>query len=159
MKQEHNVAKEEFWFQRAWPEITQSWRKATLPWWGSFAPSNQTLISTVSRSVPQLQQHQIQTPCTGRGSNPYFCSDQATAIRILTHCTIVGIPKLYIYDGGFFCCSFVFLLFRVTSSPYGNSQARGRIGATAASVHHSHSNARSEPPLWPTPQLTAVSDP
>ena len=37
---------------------------------------------------------------------------------------------------------------------YGSSQARGRIGSTAASPHHSHSNARSE--SHPTPQLTAT---
>ena len=42
---------------------------------------------------------------------------------------------------------------------YGGSQARGRIGARAASLHHSHSNARSEPRLWPTPQLTETPDP
>ena len=30
---------------------------------------------------------------------------------------------------------------------------RGWIGAAAASLHHSHSNARSEPSLPPTPQL------
>ena len=28
---------------------------------------------------------------------------------------------------------------------YGSSQARGRFGAAAASQHHSHGNARSEP--------------
>ena len=28
-----------------------------------------------------------------------------------------------------------------------------RIGAVAASLHHSHCNTRSEPRLWPTPQL------
>ena len=31
--------------------------------------------------------------------------------------------------------------------------------ATAASLHHSHSNARSEPRLRPTPQLMATPDP
>ena len=31
------------------------------------------------------------------------------------------------------------LLFRVASVAYGGSQARGRFGATAASLHHSHS--------------------
>ena len=41
---------------------------------------------------------------------------------------------------------------------YGGSQARGQIGATAASLHHSHSNARSEPRLWTTTQLTETSD-
>ena len=33
------------------------------------------------------------------------------------------------------------------SEAYGVSQARGRIGATAAGPHHSHSNAGSEPCL------------
>ena len=42
---------------------------------------------------------------------------------------------------------------------YGSSLARGRIGATAASLHHSHSNTGSEPCLQPTPQLTATLDP
>ena len=39
---------------------------------------------------------------------------------------------------------------------YGSSQARGRIGAVAASLCQSHSNAGSEPRLQPTPQLTAM---
>ena len=34
-------------------------------------------------------------------------------------------------------------LFRATPVVYGSSQARGWIGAAAASLHHSHSNARS----------------
>ena len=54
---------------------------------------------------------------------------------------------------------FFFCLFRATSAAYGGSQARGIIGATAAGLHHSHSNARSEPHLQPTPQLMAMPDP
>ena len=46
-------------------------------------------------------------------------------------------------------------LFRATSEAHGGSQARGSIGATAASLHHSHSNARSKLCLQPAPQLTA----
>ena len=49
------------------------------------------------------------------------------------------------YVGNFF-----FLLFRATSSAYGVSQARGLIGATAAGLHHSHSNTGPEPRLRPT---------
>ena len=41
---------------------------------------------------------------------------------------------------------------------YGGSQARGLIGAVASGLHHSHSNAGSEPHLQPTPQLTAMLD-
>ena len=37
--------------------------------------------------------------------------------------------------------------FRVAPVSYGGSQARGPIGAVAAGLHHSHSNARSEPSL------------
>ena len=51
---------------------------------------------------------------------------------------------------------FVFAFSRATPEAYGDSQARGRIGAVAASLHHSHSNARSEPHLRLTPQLTAM---
>ena len=42
---------------------------------------------------------------------------------------------------------------------YGGSQARGRIGAVAAGLHHSHSNAESKLHLQPIPQLTAMPDP
>ena len=56
-----------------------------------------------------------------------------------------------------FC--FVFCLFRAAPVAYGGSQARGPIRATAASLHHSHNNARSEPHLLPTTQLMAMSDP
>ena len=42
---------------------------------------------------------------------------------------------------------------------YGGSQAKGQIGAVAAGLHHSHSNAASEPCLRPTTQLTATPDP
>ena len=37
-------------------------------------------------------------------------------------------------------------------------QDRGGIRAAAAGLHHSHSNARSEPSLQPTPQLMAMLD-
>ena len=49
--------------------------------------------------------------------------------------------------------------FRATPVAYGISQARGQIRATAAGLHHIHSNVGSEPCLQPTPQLTATSDP
>ena len=52
-----------------------------------------------------------------------------------------------------------FFLFRAAPTPYGSYQARGWIGATAADLHHSHSNMGSEPHLQPTPQVTATPDP
>ena len=48
-------------------------------------------------------------------------------------------------------------LFRAAPEAQGDSQASGQIGA--ASLHHSHSNAGSEPSMRATPQLTAMLDP
>ena len=50
----------------------------------------------------------------------------------------------------------VFKSFLAVLVAYGCSQVRGQIGAAAASLHHSHSNAGSELHLWPTPQLIAT---
>ena len=57
----------------------------------------------------------------------------------------------------FFVC--VFCLFRATPAADGGSQARGQIRATAANLHHSHSNLGSEPHLRLTPPLMATPDP
>ena len=54
---------------------------------------------------------------------------------------------------------FFFSFFRVAPKACRSSQARGQIGATAAGLCHSHSNARSELYLWPAPQLMAVPNP
>ena len=48
----------------------------------------------------------------------------------------------------FFC---LFALSWAAPAAYGGSQTRGLIGAAAASLHHSHSNTRSELHLQPTP--------
>ena len=58
-----------------------------------------------------------------------------------------------------FAYLFIYCLFRAAPTACGSSQARGRIGATATGLHHSHSNAASELHLRPTPQLTATPDP
>ena len=42
---------------------------------------------------------------------------------------------------------------------YDSSQAKGWIGAAVAGLHHSHSNTRPEPHLWPIPQLVATPYP
>ena len=49
--------------------------------------------------------------------------------------------------------NFIYLfiyLFRAAPEAYGSSQARGVIRVTAAGLHHSHSNTKSELRLWPT---------
>ena len=50
-------------------------------------------------------------------------------------------------------------LFRATLVAFGGSQAKGRIRAVAAGLRQSHSNAKFDPCLRPTPQLTATPDP
>ena len=60
-----------------------------------------------------------------------------------------------------FVCLFVCLLAfsRDTPVAHGGSQARGLIGAAAASIRQSLSNVGSKPCLKPTPQLRAMPDP
>ena len=53
---------------------------------------------------------------------------------------------------------FFFGLFKAEPAAYGGSQAKGRIGAVATSLRHSHSNTKSQPHLQPTPQLRATQD-
>ena len=62
----------------------------------------------------------------------------------------------------YFIFIFYFCLFAISwaaPAAYRGSQARGRIGAIAASLHQSHSITGSQPRLQPTPQLTATLDP
>ena len=54
---------------------------------------------------------------------------------------------------------FFFVFSRAAPAACGGSQARGLIGAVAASLYQSHGNTRSEPRLQPTPQLAATPDP
>ena len=53
----------------------------------------------------------------------------------------------------------LFCLFRAMLLACESFQARGQIGAAAATLHHSHSNLGSELHLLPTPELTATPDP
>ena len=56
-----------------------------------------------------------------------------------------------------FVCLFIHLsVFRATPEAYIGSQARGRIGAVAAGLHHSHNKVGSEPRLQTSPQLMAT---
>ena len=68
-------------------------------------------------------------------------------------------PSLAHIPQYFFFLPFFFWLFRAAPSTHGSSQARGQIGAIAAGLHHSHSNARSEARLRSSWQPTATPDP
>ena len=48
---------------------------------------------------------------------------------------------------------FFFILFRAAPIAYGSSQARGQMGAAAASLCYSHSDTRSKWQLWPSLQV------
>ena len=55
---------------------------------------------------------------------------------------------------------FIYFVFsRAAPMACGGSQATGLIRAVAAGLHHSRSNAGSEPHPQPTPQLTATPEP
>ena len=60
-------------------------------------------------------------------------------------------PNFYYY--------YFLIILRATPMAYRGSQARGQITAVATGLHHSHSNARSEPYLLSTPQLMATPGP
>ena len=57
------------------------------------------------------------------------------------------------------CVCVCVCLFRAEPTAYEGFQARGRIEAVAASLHHSHSNSGSKLHMRPTPQLKATLDP
>ena len=58
------------------------------------------------------------------------------------------------------CILFLFFsVFKASTKAYGSSQAKGRMGAAAAGLHHSHISARSEPHFWPVLQLVATLNP
>ena len=63
---------------------------------------------------------------------------------------------LFFFSFFFFFCFFAISWAALTA--YGGSQDRGQIGAVAAGLGQSHSNAGSELRLQPTPQFTATPD-
>ena len=56
-------------------------------------------------------------------------------------------------------CLVLFCFFRPTPTAYGNSHARGQIGAIAAGLHHDYSNVGSEAGVQPIPQVMTMQDP
>ena len=66
-----------------------------------------------------------------------------------------GVSERIIYC----CASSSFFVFYGPHPRRGRFWARGLIGTTAVSLHHSHSNVGSKPSLRPTLQITAMPDP
>ena len=78
--------------------------------------------------------------------NPYDCvqvKDWAWCLSILNSFQIFLLIALFY----FIIYLFVFCVFTATPMAYGGSQTRGRIGDIAADLHHSLSNAGTEPHL------------
>ena len=73
-----------------------------------------------------------------------------------SHFSFFLIISLYIF---IYLFIYLFVFFRAAIAAYGGSQARDPVGATAAGLLQSRSNARSELRLRPTLQLTATPDP
>ena len=78
-------------------------------------------------------------------------------MTLVTIIVLANILAAY-YETDIFLSIF-FFLFRATPTVYGGSQARGRIGAAAAGLCHSHSNLELKLHLQPIPQLTAMPEP
>ena len=83
-------------------------------------------------------------------------------LEINTH-TYIIIYTLYIY---IYVCVYIYIYIYIyivflglRHNMYGGSQARDHIRATAAGLHHHHSNAGSEPCLQPTPLSLLTSLP
>ena len=85
-----------------------------------------------------------------------MCISLIVVILSQYKCVSHQVVHLQIYQ---ILCYFILLLFRAAPAAYGGSQARGQIGAIAASLHHSHSNAESKARLRPTSQPMTMPDP
>ena len=70
-----------------------------------------------------------------------------------------SVVLFFIFQGLTFLSFFVCVISWAAPTAYGGSQARGRIGAVAAGLHHSHSNVGSELRLQPTSRLKATPGP
>jgi len=86
------------------------------------------------------------------GIEPASLQISCWVLNLLSHNRNSNLPNFSLFF-------FFFWPVRATPATYGGSQARGRIGAVAASLRQSHSNAGSEPHLRHTPQLMATPDP
>jgi len=107
-------------------------------------------------------------------ASPHFREHQCYSLLLQTGCLLgnrscpslliqlIQAPSFHYHastDNSKSVSSFMITFFFPTPAAHGGSQARGLSGATAGSLHYSHSNAGSKPCLWPAPQLTAMPDP
>ena len=132
--------------QHCWPAASQSskWQHLALAPIPAWSRGQSKLESTCSMHRRPIYWYQVvmkegQLLLQGTKQGEWAAYAQKTQ----TSCWLPGNSFYF----------FIFLLFRATPVAYGSSQARCPIRAAAASLRHSHSNARSELCLWRTPQL------
>ena len=125
----------------------------------SYYPPREEETNEIERQQSQVHATHIRTRADDSDRNEVISTQQMCKTSALFTETLKFTWLAYstIFFFNFFI--FVFCLFRAIPKAHGGSQARGQIGAVAAGLHHSHSNARSEPHLQPTPQLTATPEP
>ena len=118
-----------------------------------FSLPRTTLLSPHSvYSVPSPKQSQFHLLSSLYAANTYKALLQLTELYLL--------PRKSFHNLFFFFLSFLsFVFFRAAPMAYGGSLASGPIGATAAGLHHSHSDTGSKLHLQPTPQLMTTPDP
>ena len=103
-------------------------------------------------SFPKKLYHFIFSPTMHESSGSFISLKHVFVFQII-------VTPAVSTDILFYFILIFFVLFRAAPVSYGGSQARGPIRAAATSLRQSHSNARSEPHLQPTPQLMAMLDP
>ena len=164
------------------PELyTKRWSKGMLPLW--LSSTSPTGIHEDGGSIPGLGQwvkdlallwlwHRLvavvscrcspkkQSKKKVKGVNFMLCLFYHNFKKFLSSATNLTSQSICFLVFVCFCFCFVFLPFLGLLRWHMEvPRLGGQIGAAAASLHQSHSNAGSEPRLRSTPQLTATPDP
>ena len=111
------------------------------------------IISSSSTTIFQNELILLTHVLTHEGNVVLISKALVVAIDTISKCEFQS-PACFLFL--LFC---LFGIFGAVPSAYGDSQARDQIGAVAADLPQSHSNAGSGPRLQPTPQLMAMLDP
>ena len=136
--------------------VTREWSKANCRcgWKAFWGPLAMSAIDIVTGNESSLSCPIDMPPDVINHLAPLTPIESGTR-----HCVKCCKASFHLFLPTAFFLFWFFFFFRATPVACGSSQAWGQIGAIAASLHHSHRNARSQPHLQPTPQLTATPDP